>query len=435
MKYFNICDFGAKEETLNTAAIQAAVDAAVKEQGTVVVPKGVYLTGTVNLRNVSLCIEKGGVIKGSPKLSDYPEIGFYHNEMGEVTSLLYTIDSDFLHIYGEGTIDCNGTSFYNTDIPAVPDYYDRDRMTEEQLAQCNYEFTDRVNQPLFFGRAENLTIEGITILDSSCWTMSFCHCRNIRLLNLNVDTSWHVPNNDGVHFSCSRDIFVKGCNFHTGDDCIAFTSTTDWEEACGNAVISDCIFRSCSKAVNLGYMYSCIRNITITNSIIQESNRGICMMVSEGQGVLENVTVSNMIIETAVRAGNWWGNGEPILIMGIQHDDGAVTCFRDMKPGRNVKYSIHNISISNVICRGENAIGIVASEGNVHNINLCNIFYKAKESKNIGLKGRVLDTNPSREFVPVEKDCFLKIKGTKAVTCARVTGDEEQGVDRIVWED
>ena len=37
--------------------------------------------------------------------ADYPEIGYDHNEMGQVRSLLYVMDEQDVHIYGEGTID------------------------------------------------------------------------------------------------------------------------------------------------------------------------------------------------------------------------------------------------------------------------------------------------------------------------------------------
>ena len=57
----------------DTAALQGALDACgALGGGTVVVPPGTYLTGTLWLRShVNLRLEHGAVLKGSPDLADY----------------------------------------------------------------------------------------------------------------------------------------------------------------------------------------------------------------------------------------------------------------------------------------------------------------------------------------------------------------------------
>ena len=78
---FNISDHGAKGDgkTLETTSLQAAIDAATNaEAGTVVVPKGMFLIGTVRLAsNVTLHLDEGAVLRGSRDLDDYgtPETG------------------------------------------------------------------------------------------------------------------------------------------------------------------------------------------------------------------------------------------------------------------------------------------------------------------------------------------------------------------------
>ena len=70
-----ITEFGAVGDgvTLNTQAIQSAVDScAASGGGTVVVPPGVFLTGTVFLKSrITLQLEAGAVLKGSPRITDY----------------------------------------------------------------------------------------------------------------------------------------------------------------------------------------------------------------------------------------------------------------------------------------------------------------------------------------------------------------------------
>ena len=72
----NIRDFGAVADgkTVNTKAIQAAVDRAGETGETVLVPGGVFITGTIHLNGVSLHLEPGAVLKGSTNIDDYPRI-------------------------------------------------------------------------------------------------------------------------------------------------------------------------------------------------------------------------------------------------------------------------------------------------------------------------------------------------------------------------
>ncbi|MEI8093083.1 MAG: glycosyl hydrolase family 28 protein [Spirochaetales bacterium] len=437
MNYLDIRDFGAVGDgkTMNTQAIQKALDAANQSGETVLIPAGVFVSGTLNLHSASLHLDANSILRGSGDLKDYPATGYQHNEMGPVTSLLYSLGGKNIRITGYGTIDFNGTVFFDLGKPNVPEWY-KTPLNNLQLSECNTVFGDRVNQPAFFDSVVGLVIEGVTFRDSSCWTLSFNHCQNVLLKNLIVDSDKRLTNNDGMHFCACNGVVVQGCTISTGDDCIALTSITDWDTPCENFVISDCLLSSCSKALVLGYQYSHVRNVTISNCVIRESNRGFCIMSGAGVGLVENVTVNNLVIDTKIRAGNWWGNGEPIFLMGIEHDNGIVVQFNVQKPNRKVEFTIDNVIINNVVCHAENAIGIVGNGHSIRNLSLSNIFYTAKPtSLNIALKGRTLDTLPALDFVPVPEDCFLRISGASDVILNNVHGDKSNGVNRIVSTD
>jgi len=71
---FHVTDFGAIGDglALDTAAVQAAIDAAGKQGGRVIVPPGTFKCGTIVLRSrVTLQLEQGAVIAGSTNLGDY----------------------------------------------------------------------------------------------------------------------------------------------------------------------------------------------------------------------------------------------------------------------------------------------------------------------------------------------------------------------------
>lgn len=404
----DITKFGAVGDgiTVNTKSIQAAIDAARKTGETVQIPGGVFVTGTLNLYGVSLHLESSAVLKGSENLEDYPVQDYIHNELGALRALLINRDCDNVTIDGCGTIDLSGKSFYDTSVKNVPE--SRVPFTEEQIAECTYPIGKRPNQCVFFHNSKNVTLQGIRVIDAPCWTLSFNECENIKVLGLTIDTDLNVPNDDGMHFCGCKGVLVANCHVSSGDDCIAISGITNWGKPCEDIVVTNCILRSCSKAIVIGYIYSHIRNVTISNCIIKESNRGLCLMCNDTCGVVENVRVSNMIIDTAIRAGNWWGNGEPIFMMAVKHDYHIPA---EQNPHRETDCAIRNVHIDGVTCMGENAIGIVGEHGNIREVELRNVDYTRKPSKNLALKGSTFDFAPGKTEVEIPENCGLYIGG------------------------
>jgi polygalacturonase len=392
------------ENVLSTSQIQAAFDAASEARGTVVIPAGTFLAGTINMKGASLYLEKGAVLKGSPDIKDYPFYGFMHNEMGETLSLLYCQDCEGVTISGEGTIDLNGNKFYDFTKRALP-HNSRVPLTQKQIEECTVYHEKRPNQPLLFRHVQRIVIKGIRIINAPCWTMSFIECQDVKVLDLTVDNDLSIPNNDGMHFVSCKDVIVRGCNISTGDDCIAMTGITDWNKPTERVVISDCIMRSCSKALSIGYMHSIIRDVTISNCIVRESNRAMVFMASAGTGLIENVVVSNLRLDTKIRAGNWWGNGEPVCIMGTYHNSEN---YRDMPPAKRFPVSVKNVLFQNLICSGENVIAVIGEkiDGNnsVRDISFDHIIFDLKDSENLILKGRTVDLSPGTQIAELPDD-------------------------------
>lgn len=387
----NICDYGARADgTLCTREIQAAIDAA--GNGTVHIPAGTFVSGTLNLHGASLHLDKNAVLKGSPDLADYVWNGYNHNEMGQVLSLLYAMDHEQIRIWGEGCIDLNGESFYKMDEPVLPDT--TVVLTDEQLAECTRRHQGRPNQPLFFLRCKHVTIEGIRVINAPCWTFAFIECEDVHMLNLMIFGSPILPNNDGMHFCSCKKVFIRGCNISTGDDCIALSSITDWDKPCEDVVISDCILESSSKAIVVGYMHSIVRNVLISNIIIRNSNRGLCIMTSSKTGLVENVQVSNAQIDTRVHAGNWWGNGEAICVMAVHHH---IPSYARAEPDRLIRENVRNITLSAITCTSENALAIIGESNNISSVRLIDATIELKDSKNKMIKGNRIDLSPGSQ--------------------------------------
>ncbi len=417
---FLITDFGAREGELSTGAIQRAFDAASQAGGTVVIPRGTFISGTVNMGSASLQLEKGAVLMASGRMEDYRHNGYDHNEMRSTTCLLYAMDADGIRVWGEGTIDLNGASFFDFEHRALP--WKEPELSREQYLECTATFTERPTQPLFFLHCRNVDFRDITIRNAPCWTLSFHNCEDIRITDITVRNDPVIPNNDGLHFCGCRRVIIRGCNIVSGDDCIALSGITDWDIPCEDFIISDCIFASTSKAVVLGYMHSIVRNVTISDCIIRDSQRGLCIMSGAPTGLVENVTVQNLQVDTRIRAGTWWGNGEPICIFALPHNNPWY--LRPM-PDRSWPVNIRNIRLMNISCTAENLIGLVGTGENVRDISVDGLAYCRKTSKNAWLRGiNAVDVAPSDVEAKVpsrEPDFWLCAQGCRDVTFRHVS--------------
>ena len=101
---FSIVDFGAKADgSLATAAVQKAIDACHDAGGgTVLVPPGEFVIGTVRLKsNVHLHLAPGSVLKGSANLDDY-------GGAGGGRGLFVAEDVANVSVTGFGRVDANG---------------------------------------------------------------------------------------------------------------------------------------------------------------------------------------------------------------------------------------------------------------------------------------------------------------------------------------
>ena len=167
-KQIDIREMGAAGDgtTINTRTIQRALDsAATLGGGTVYVPPGIYLTGTLQLRsNVNLYLEAGAVLKGSANVNDYM---FNGRRVG----LLFTQDAENVSISGHGTIDGNGDAYMVLDSAKKMDHAgvmwtrqgDFFRHVSEGLGDGQLVPKDRPYQMIIFSDCKKVTIRDISI--------------------------------------------------------------------------------------------------------------------------------------------------------------------------------------------------------------------------------------------------------------------------------
>lgn len=127
---------------------------------------------------------------------------------------------------------------------------------------------------------------------------------------------------------------------------------------------------------------------------MHQCTRGICIMSCE-KGLVENVGVSNVSIQTTSRAGGWWGIGEPIYIMALPHTVNNHRDYVPTKPANDV--NVKNVVFRDINIKAVNPIVIVGTN-NIQNIQFYNTEYWAIDHSNEEYFGDALDLNPSTEI-------------------------------------
>jgi len=389
---YNIMDFGAvnSKTDFSTTAIQEAIDnCAGNGGGTVLVPPGKYLSGTLHLKsNVNLHLSPGATLIASDKIDDYRVLeGVTHGfTFGNgVQSFIYCLKGDNVSITGDGEIDLNGRAFMNTSADPVFDF-EADSL---QRSQGTLIMGKRPSHALFFEECNNISIRNIKISDSPTFTISLSGCSVIEITGIFIDNNMKLPNNDGIHLGACSNAVISDCRVFAGDDCVAVTCLADFSKTSENIIVTDCIFSSFSAGVRVGYLKSKIDNIILSNLVISGSSRGIVIGNGTG-GYVKNINIQNCIIDTHIHVGKWWGNGEPIAIF----IDDKVDSLGNFVINNSDSPIIENIKISQIQSVAENGIHIIGNKGNIENVSFTDCNFTIVDSYNRNVAGGFYDIQP-----------------------------------------
>jgi len=278
--YHDVTSYGAVGDgkTSNTRPIQKAINAASEAGGgTVYVPPGVYLSGTIYLRNkITLHLSVGATLLGSTDLKDYPsnEAAFRSYTDNYVhQSLIAGENLRDIAIVGRGVIKGQGSD--RAFAASGPDHGYRKRPYLIRFVSCR-----------------DVLVEGVTLRESAMWVQHYLACDNLTIRGIKVRSRVN-SNNDGIDVDCCRNVNITGCDVSSGDDAICLKSTAD--RPCENVTISNCLMSSACNGFKLGTETNGgFRNVTLTNCTMDEVGlSGITLLMVDG-GVLDGVTVSNV---------------------------------------------------------------------------------------------------------------------------------------------
>jgi hypothetical protein len=395
---FNIKTFGALGDgkTVNTLSIQKAINKCRDDGGgTVIIPGGTFVSGTIQLfSNIELRLEQGAILKGSNKVSDY-FLG------GKKVGLIYAENSANISITGEGNIDGNGDAFMDSSH-----YWGLDSASVSFTRQKNHfrevlsgigdgplAPLERPYQMIIISNCTNVSISNVLISNSPFWTVHIADCDGVIVKGIRIWNSLLIPNNDGIDFTSCSNVQMSDCDIRTGDDGIVVTGYSNYYDLPGyknirhdsqNVTVTNCTIVSRSSGIRVGCEdQNNMLNYTFNNIVITNSFRGINLCVRDS-GSIKGIIFSNIIIQTQFYTGNWWGNGEPIHISVIQSKE-KVTAG-----------SISNVIFENIIVKSVAGILLYSSrKGGISDITFRDVSLNIKKSPQNSTCGGNIDLRPA----------------------------------------
>jgi polygalacturonase len=300
---FNVRAYGARGDgaTKDTAAFQKALDAcAAANGGTVVVPAGDYLIGSIVIGdNTTFRLESQAYLAGSPDLADYPvtRMQFEGELVPGHRALITAEQKDNITIVGRGFI-------FGPPL------------------KVSLQRNPRGPVLIEFSECTNVTLDGFTTQYQRLWSIHPLLCRNVVARNLTIRSV--ALNGDGIDVDSCQDVLIEHCDINTGDDAIALKSgrglaAVRQDRPTEDVTIKDCtLVSSTYAALGVGTELSGgIRNVRLENCTLSGRQNGIFLKSRDGRGgYIENLTGENLTLRNSPTF-----LGIDLLDKGIQASD------------------------------------------------------------------------------------------------------------------
>ena len=339
----NILELGiiGDGETDYTENFQEVLDSFKEKGGMLYVPAGSYVVGSLWIHsNTTLYLEAGATLLASADKEKYPVIdegmvpGFVR---GTRRGILFSLNAENVTIKGEGTIDGRGYNWW------------RKGESDEQRPRT-----------IQFINTNNVLIEGIRILNSPCWTVHPIHCNNVTIHNISIINPYDSPNTDGINPESCKNVKISNCYVDVGDDCITIKSGLERDVfqskyPCENIVVTNCTFVHGHGGIVIGSeMSGGVRNMTVSNCIFRDTERGIRVKTRRKRGgYVEDIIINNVIMDNVI-AGITINE---YYKCGASPDDTELFTY-ELRPIEQSTPYIRNIIISNIIMKNVRAAGM-----------------------------------------------------------------------------
>jgi polygalacturonase len=312
--YFNVRNYGAVGDgtNLDSPAIDRAVAAAAAcGGGTVLVPAGTYLSGSIHLRsNIHLVIDSGATILGAPQTMEaydltepwtnnpYQDGGhcYFHN------SLIWGENLTNVFITGNGTINGGGLVRSDGILDRMVGFNHPDRPVTNQAPPVRLG-----NKAIALKLCRNVLIRDLTIFHGGHFAILVTGCDNLTVDNVTMDTD-----RDGIDIDCCRNTMVSNCRINSPNDdglCPKSTCALGELRPTENLTIINCQVSGFEEGtlidgtmkpsknhngrIKFGTESSGgFRNCSVANCTFR-SCRGLALEEVDG-GIMDNITINNL---------------------------------------------------------------------------------------------------------------------------------------------
>jgi polygalacturonase len=365
-KDFSILNYGAKGDgtTDCTEAFKKAIEACNQAGGgRVIVPEGVFLTGSIHLKsNINLYVSDNAIIKFSTDPNKYLPVVFTRFESTECynySPLIYAFGQENIAITGKGKLDgqADDTSWWKWKGSRDPNAKTQtesvkalNKMGDDGVPVAQRVFGDgHYMRPNFIQliKCKRILIDGLTIVRSPMWEINPVLSESITVQNVKINSLG--PNNDGCDPECCKNVLIKNCDFSTGDDCIAIKSGRNDDGRrvnvpSENIVIQDCRMNDGHGGVVIGSEVSgSVRNVYAENCVMDSPNLDRALRIKTNSvrgGIIENIYMRNVKVGQVKEA---------VILVSFKYQEGDTGKFTPI---------VRNVFVSNVIS-GKSKYGLL----------------------------------------------------------------------------
>lgn len=362
----------ADGQTLNTKTFQQAIDAlSQKGGGVVLVPRGLWLTGPLQLKsNINLHVAAGALVLFTADFNQYPLVvsSFEGVAAARCMSPITAQNQTNIALTGNGILNGNGTHWRPLKKDKQTDSEWRNHLkkyggalTEDKktwypsaaaVAAANAKNIGKLGSDktvedfqsikdflrpnmVRIAGCTKVLIEGVTLENSPAWTTHCLESTEITIKGLKVKNPWYGANTDAIDLESCRNVRIEDCVLDTGDDGITIKSGRDEEGRkkgmpTENVYITNCtVYRAHGGFVIGSEMSGGARNITITHCTFIGTDIGLRFKTVRGRGgVVENIKASHIymkdIIGEAILFDMYYAAQDPIAQMGEKREPPKV---------------------------------------------------------------------------------------------------------------
>jgi len=388
----SITDFGAvgDGQTLNTKAISDAIEhISSRGGGTVLIPRGLWLTGPIILKsNLNIHAEDGALVIFSKDKSQYPlvETSFEGLNTVRCTSPISGSGLENVSFTGKGVFDGSGEAWRPVKKEKLTEsqwkqlinsggsvgddgkiwypsesYRDAQQISqmnvpEKQPSLADYEKVKDFLRPVMVSlvNCRNVLLDGPTFQNSPAWCIHPLKCENLIVRNITVKNPWFSQNGDGIDIESCKNSLVCNSSFDVGDDAICIKSGKDADgrkrgRPTENLIIDNCIVYHGHGGVTVGSeMSGGVKNVKVTNCTFIGTDVGIRFKSNRGRGgIVENIFFDKIVMMNiptqAVSFNLYYGGNE---------GGGGLVENEFIPPVTEETPVFRNITIRNVTCKG-----------------------------------------------------------------------------------